>query len=106
METSGTTRLGRLAFMVLLSVRSPTVNAESAQAMLAKCRRIAAGDVRSDAAGREMVSLDQSFDSGVCWGAFQVIQEVTTMMEPEKDQRVLGVCSPGESNRLQLVLIS
>ena len=44
-------------------------------------------------------------NSSFCWGAFEVIQELSRWVQADGKTRVVGVCSPPESDRLEMVHI-
>ena len=76
----------------------------SAEEMLSACRDLPAARVTDGG-----TSIPQNFDSGMCWGAFGVLQTVIGIVHvDERDKtysRVLGVCVPSGVTRTQLIAI-
>ena len=52
----------------------------------------------------DAVHMPQTFDAGVCWGAFAVIQKMTRWAD-SGGKRYFGVCNPANSTRTQLIAI-
>ena len=42
-------------------------------------------------------------DRSYCWGAFEVIEHMSTYIEGPPNQRVFGACVPADGDRLQMV---
>jgi hypothetical protein len=75
---------------------------DTAQHMLAYCKPIAnAKVVRGD-----RIQFPSSFDTGRCWGAFEVLQfMLRAQIVGEKRPVIFWICIPSESNLSQLVTI-
>lgn len=89
---------GFCSILVLLVI-VPFCKADTTEEMLSACRPITESKV---ADGR--VYLPQNFETGVCWGAFAVIQDETKWAD-ESGGRRLGICTPENSTRSQLITI-
>jgi len=88
-----------LYFVLLLSVTPTYSYAESTQQMLSACKSVADAKVTSGG-----VYLDSSYETGLCWGAFAVIQKNIIHIDASYN-RIYSVCAPEESTRAQLVSI-
>lgn len=75
------------------------VSAKSAQELLSGCRSIANAGV----VGKN-IQLPKTFQAGVCWGTFGVIQEIIVHID-ETRQPIYGVCAPPNSRLSQLITI-
>ena len=85
----------------LLFVAAPLSKAETVEEMLSACRPTAEARV---AEGKVFVS--DTRESGLCWGAFAVIQHLIGLVYPVyNDRPILGVCAPAESTRTQLIAV-
>ena len=60
-----------LPLALVLTFYGVSASAQSASEMLSACRPIAQAPVSN-----ENVAFQQTFESGLCWGAFATIQEV------------------------------
>ena len=70
----------RAAFIIASTlVLARPAYAESAEVMLSACRPIAKAEITGD-----KVKLPQDFSTGMCWGAFGVLQEVIRHMGDNK----------------------
>ncbi len=74
--------------------------AEPVQEALGNCRPIATAPVVG-----EQIRFQPSFRTGVCWGAFEVIQQTIRWRQSDKQPPLMGVCAPPESSRSQLIAI-
>jgi hypothetical protein len=83
----------------LLLIVVPFCKADTTEEMLSACRPITESKV---ADGK--VNLPQTFDAGVCWGAFAAIQDETTWAD-ESGERHFEICTTEESTRTQLIAI-
>ena len=76
----------------------------SAERMLSACRDVAAARITDGG-----IVMPKDFDSGLCWGAFGVLQTVISIVHVNEEDktysRVLGVCVPSDATRSQLIAI-
>jgi hypothetical protein len=72
--------------------------AETAGEMVSACRAIEAAEVQNN-----HLMLPQDFKSGQCWGAFGVLQAVTSYLNPDKTP-MLSVCAT-HGTRTQMIAI-
>ena len=86
-----------LVLVLVFSVTS--ASAQSASEMLSACRPIAQAPVSG-----EGVVLQQTFESGLCWGAFATVQRVVKYVD-EYGRLFFGVCAPASSRRTQLIAV-
>jgi hypothetical protein len=94
--------MGRIAVIVALLLCPSVAQGQSAQEMRSACREIAAARVMDHA-----VTIPQSFDSGVCWGAFAVVQTAVGLIDAGDASKLpfFRVCAPKQSTRTQLIAI-
>jgi hypothetical protein len=87
--------------VVLLLVAAPPLSrAETNEEMLSACRPIAEAHM-----SQGKVALPETFEAGVCWGAFAIIQNLTVWVDTKTSKRHFGVCTPANSTRTQLIAI-
>ncbi|HVC52491.1 MAG TPA: Rap1a/Tai family immunity protein [Stellaceae bacterium] len=84
--------------LFLMLLPAPAL-AETALEMQSDC-----APFRSAAVHGDTVRFDQTFDTGVCWGAFAFFQQAMRWGKAELD-RALRVCPPPESYRVELIKI-
>ena len=87
---------GLLLIVVILLI-AITAFAESAEEMLSACRPITKAKITDD-----RVQLPQDIKSGMCWGAFGVIQEVIRHLEHNGNKTFYRVCARQEAQGLNL----
>jgi hypothetical protein len=92
-----------LATMILLLgaglARAKGSSLESAAAMQSNCRPFASASTKG-----EYISAPQTFDTGICWGAFLAIQEfVVTPWTPE-GPGILPICNAG-TDRAEMIRV-
>ena len=85
---------------VVMLLTAVTVFADSTQVMLSACKSITSAKITD-----EMVMLPEDLQSGRCWGAFGIIQEVIGHVDSKSRRHFYGVCAPPESRRSQLIAI-
>lgn len=73
-------------------------NTETAEAMLSACRPIAKAPISG-----QTVDVPDTADSGVCWGAFTVIQHQIRLVVKGSHLFLFNVCAPANSIRTQLI---
>ena len=89
-----------IGLIALVSLAAPrALVAETAEEMLAACRALPKATVTDD-----RVAIPQDFRSGVCWGAFGVIQHLVVMAYQD-GRRIHRACAPAESTRTQLIAV-
>ena len=92
-----------LALILLLSVgiaRAKESNLESAAAMQSNCRPFASASTKG-----EFISFPQTFDTGICWGAFLAIQEfVVTPWTPD-GPGIVPICPKTEIDRAEMIRV-
>jgi hypothetical protein len=75
-----------IGLLVLVSLAAPRASmAETAEEMLAACRALPKAAVTND-----RVAVPQDFSSGICWGAFGVIQHLVVMAYIEMERVYIG----------------
>ena len=76
---------------------------ETVQQMISFCRPIANASVGTEP---ETLQIPRTFETGACWGAFAVLQEVSRgARDPSRpaETRQFGFCPPAEATRSQYV---
>lgn len=86
------------AFLTTFFCISP-LHAETAEEMLSACRPIVEAKVSGD-----RISLPQTFDAGLCWGAFGSLQQVLILFD-ENGKPALHACVSGNATRTELIAI-
>lgn len=81
-----------------IATAAAEVSAETAQEMMGNCKPIAEARVEADT-----ISYVQDHDSGMCWGAFGVIQDMLIWRAERGTGRLLRVCAPADGRRGQLI---
>ena len=88
------------AIALLISIGCRTVQAESAQDMLPQCIGLA----KADAAIVKSLLSDSKIETGICWGAFQVLQKLPSYIDI--NNKPMGhFCPPKGANRVQLISV-
>jgi Rap1a immunity proteins len=87
-----------LCSALAMFVCAPLANAETAEEMLSACRPVANASVSNS-----NVNLPQTFEGGLCWGSFSIIQNLTTLLDIKTGNREFSVCTPENSTRTQLI---
>ena len=88
-----------LAASALLGVGP--VHAETAAEMGSACRSVVSARLQGD-----HLAFPHTFDTGRCWGAFAIIQEVARFADRQgSSSRFFLVCPPLEGTRHQLVAV-
>jgi hypothetical protein len=74
--------------------------------MQSYCKTIAEGDSGSRD-GKRTVDFQRSFATGLCWGAFAVVQGAFRVYNPSKNWRIglLGPCLPFKASRADIVRV-
>ena len=88
-----------LPLALVLTFYGVSASAESASEMLSACRPIAQAP-----GSRERIALQETFESGLCWGAFATIQKIARYAD-EKGRLFFRVCAPASSRRTQLIAV-
>jgi hypothetical protein len=89
-----------LPCLLCLLALTTIASAQSAEQMLSSCKWIENAKVSGDD-----VAIPRDFESGECWGAFGVVQNVIWVADPSQGRRLFEVCAPSESSRTQLIAI-
>lgn len=104
-------RHGRRGWVIALllgavfAVLSNPASAEdkfSAGEMAQSCEPVLAAS--KAAKNPDELELDNTFESGTCWGAFLGIQQFI-VMKVEAENRLLNICAPSDLTLLQIVKI-
>ena len=70
--------------------------------MLSACQGVVDAKLLTD----DRIAFDRDFDTGLCWGAFSVINIVTDVAsDPPNRYSIFGVCAPKGVSRSQSVRI-
>jgi hypothetical protein len=85
--------------LILLTTLVPHAHADTAAELASACRPVAAARVSGDS-----VYFQQTYDSGRCWGAFTIIQRISSYVDSQ-GSRPLHACVPPTSTRQQLVAV-
>jgi hypothetical protein len=89
-------------FSLALSICT-VAHAETAEEMASACREISNAAV-SNSEGKAMAKFRQTWDTGLCWGAFSAITGVSRLVD-EQGVPVLPMCLPEASTRTQIVTV-
>ena len=65
--------------------------------MVSACRGVASAPIQGN-----QVWFARDYPSGLCWGAFATIQDLSTVQLPD-GTAMLGACPPVPSNRVELI---
>ena len=95
----------RIFAILLLSILGASIcKAETVEEMVSACHSIVNAPVSND-----HVSVPDDQQSGICWGAFSVFQQMITIVDYPSDKRPVRpffkVCAPEESTRTQLIAV-
>jgi Rap1a immunity proteins len=88
-----------LLIVVGLCCAKPS-RAETTEEMLSACRPFTQANV---ADGK--VRIESDYDTGVCWGAFSVVQALLSARNLETKKPMLWACAPDTSTRTQLISV-
>jgi len=69
-------------------------SAETALEVQSWCKQIASAPVKAN----EYISIEHTFESGFCWGAFATIQSYSDNLSVDNRQII---CAPADSTRIQ-----
>jgi hypothetical protein len=89
-----------LLLLVTLTTFPSAANAETAGAMASACRQVADARIVE-----QSIQFVQTYDTGQCWGAFAMVQQVVSYVDRPGGIRLFGACPPPESTRSQLVAL-
>ena len=93
--------LGRVAIAIaLLLVGTKICGAETAEEMVSACHFILDAKVSNNE-----VDVPNDSESGLCWGAFLVLQKVIVIAAHGEKIPFLRVCAPADSTRTQLIAV-
>jgi hypothetical protein len=84
----------------LLAFVARPCSAATAEEMLSACR-----SVNTAAVADGKISLPQDFESGECWGAFDVLDTMFRTKNAETRHLFFGVCLPEKTTRTELIAI-
>jgi hypothetical protein len=93
-------KLPFIIFIISVLFSANIAFAESTQVMLSACRAITKAEMSEGT-----IKLPQDFRTGMCWGAFAVLQEIIRHMDEPDHHTIYGVCPPANSKRSQLISI-
>ena len=88
-----------LPLVLILTFYVLPASAQSTSEMLSACRPIAQAPVSG-----EGVAFQQTFESGLCWGAFATVQKIIRYAD-ENGRLFFRVCAPASSRRTQLIAV-
>jgi len=74
--------------------------AETSEEMLSACRTISTAKVSNG-----NIVMPEDFESGKCWGAFEVLQNLLRVENTSTKQSFFGVCMPEKATRTELIAI-
>lgn len=89
----------RALFLFVLIGGAGAASAQTAQQLLSACRPVALGEVTA-----EGVRFGRTFETGLCWGTFAMLQEVVVRGD-EQRRPLLQACVPASSTRSQFVQV-
>lgn len=72
---------------------------QTAEEMLSACRPITQAQISNG-----MIDLPSDFESGTCWGAFGMLQQVLRLLD-QNQQPALHACVPSDATRTELIAI-
>ena len=98
MEMRVATALRLFLLVFFFASGSKSALAFSAEELLSACRLIAKAEVTGD-----YVRFPTNYETGICWGAFGVIQKV--IVQADDTGPIHGVCAPSNSKLTQLISI-
>jgi hypothetical protein len=88
-----------LVFTILVVARP--INAEATtQEMVSACRSITTENMANGE-----VLLKQDFDTGHCWGAFEVLNKMLGLTDAKTGKAILFPCQPDHHRAAQLIVI-
>ena len=94
----------KLAIIISLSLLSviavPVCSAESAEQMLSSCKAVTAATITESS-----VIFVETFESGVCWGAFGTLIRALQALDSENRRPLLGVCLPAKATRTEIIAV-
>ena len=99
-EGSGVKTLWACLVAAWLAMLPSAAMAQSAQEMHSKCKPIVAGIVKDGT-----ISFIHTYDTGVCWGAFWSIQQLSQFKESSDLNPMLGICAPEKATLTQHIRI-
>jgi hypothetical protein len=82
-----------------LILTTGSVRAETALEIASACRGVASAPIQGN-----QVWFARDYPSGLCWGAFATIQELSTIQWPNGTM-MLGACPPPASTRIELIKV-
>jgi hypothetical protein len=87
-------------FLVASCCCACLAEAESVEKMLAACKQVA-----TSSSNVRITVLPQDFDSGLCWGAFGVLEQFVKALNGTKvpSQLGSGICVPDNTARSRLI---
>ncbi|MGA7329213.1 MAG: Rap1a/Tai family immunity protein [Rhodomicrobium sp.] len=90
------------AFLLMLG---SLANAQpySAEEMLSDCHSIETSAKKSSSA--KEVELDNTFQTGSCWGAFLSLQQLITLKKGNANNPMFDVCAPEEATLVQIIQV-
>ena len=74
--------------------------AETTEEMLSKCRPFTQANITDG-----KVQVDSDYSTGVCWGAFSMVQALLSARNVETKKPMLWACAPATSTRTQLISV-
>jgi hypothetical protein len=74
--------------------------AETTEEMLSNCRPFTQANV-----GDGKVEIESDYHTGVCWGAFSMVQALLSARNSETKKPMLWACAPATSTRTQLISV-
>lgn len=95
-------KIARFTCLVTLCLPALFCNAqsESAEEMVSSCKEISTAKVTGNQA-----IFSPDFNSGVCWGAFAMVQQLTRLTYDLHAAPIFRICAPPESTRTQLIQV-
>ena len=93
--------LSVISIAVFLCFGCLTLHAETTEKLLSDCRPVTQAKVMSD--GSVMMNAD--FESGFCWGAFVIIDQMLMTVDGATNRPLFGVCIPKDHTRYQMIAI-
>lgn len=94
------TSIKLICILTLVIFFVPRARATIAEEMLSACRPISTAKVANG-----QINLPQDFESGQCWGAFEVLESVLETRSAETHQSLFGVCLPADVSRTELIAV-
>jgi hypothetical protein len=94
----------RFLFVLMLIVAGLSFetkcHATTAEEMMSACRPLANAKISNG-----QIELPSNFDSGKCWGAFEVLENVMSTRDAGTQKMMFNICLPEKVTKTELIAI-